>query len=559
MIYRDPLHQVLGAAEFLKTLKIPTSAPATPALGQVWEASDVLNFRASTGTKFAVDNTTGFGGDVSGTYDAISVDKLKGVSLAIAGATANQVLTFNGTSWVPTTPSATPLGAAGGDLSSTYPNPTVAKIQGVAVSTATPNNGQLMAFDGVQWAPVAPPTSATYDHNSLSGIIGSAAGYHLDANAYDAAMGAAAAGASNVFATMADVSSLASGVNWQDNVQDMSALLAVTAHKDKDVRMVEDNGKAYRFDAQSTAAASATCFVPNDITAPAAGRWLEFINPNQDHESLGGLLGGAPNDHQHLTTTQVGYLPTADQKDALAGTGTPSASNVFVTADDSRLTDARTPVAHTQAWSTITSTPTTIAGYGITDAVLISDPRLSDARVPVAHTQDFSTITNTPTTVAGYGITDAVLLSDPRLTDSRNPNGSASGDLSGNYPAPTVAAIQGTSVSSTAPVAGQALVFNGTVWAPTGSATSGLSTQKFTGSFTAASWVDNGDGTASISFAHGLTMSGGSLAIPAVYELVGGANKLVGGIDFECGPVNAIMTIDSSAKFDGSLHLVYAG
>lgn len=36
--------------------------------------------------------------------------------------------------------------------------------------------------------------------------------------------------------------------------------------------------------------------------------------------------------------------------------------------DDSRLSDARTPTAHNQAWSTITSTPTTLSGYGITDA-----------------------------------------------------------------------------------------------------------------------------------------------------------------------------------------------
>jgi hypothetical protein len=36
--------------------------------------------------------------------------------------------------------------------------------------------------------------------------------------------------------------------------------------------------------------------------------------------------------------------------------------------NDSRLSDARTPTAHTQAWSTITSTPTTRSGYGITDA-----------------------------------------------------------------------------------------------------------------------------------------------------------------------------------------------
>lgn len=41
-----------------------------------------------------------------------------------------------------------------------------------------------------------------------------------------------------------------------------------------------------------------------------------------------------------------------------------------------------TPSAHNQAWSTITGTPTTLAGYGITDAVSSSDSRLTDTRTP---------------------------------------------------------------------------------------------------------------------------------------------------------------------------------
>ena len=63
-------------------------------------------------------------------------------------------------------------------------------------------------------------------------------------------------------------------------------------------------------------------------------------------------------------------------------------------------------------WSSITLTPTTLAGYGITDAVGSSDARLSDARTPTAHSQAWSTITSTPTTRAGYGIGDVRGLAD---------------------------------------------------------------------------------------------------------------------------------------------------
>jgi hypothetical protein len=47
----------------------------------------------------------------------------------------------------------------------------------------------------------------------------------------------------------------------------------------------------------------------------------------------------------------------------------------------------------------------------------------------------------------------------------------ATGDLSGNYPAPTVAKLQGRAVSATLPTAGQALVYVGSTWTPTTLAT----------------------------------------------------------------------------------------
>lgn len=124
------------------------------------------------------------------------------------------------------------------------------------------------------------------------------------------------------------------------------------------------------------------------------------------------------------------------------------------------------PAAHTQAWSTITVTPTTLSGYGITDPVVLTSgtysnpswitglawskitgaPNIPAAQVssdwnassgvaqilnkpvlfsgsytdltnkptafpPSAHNQAWSTITTTPTTLSGYGITDAYPLS----------------------------------------------------------------------------------------------------------------------------------------------------
>lgn len=82
----------------------------------------------------------------------------------------------------------------------------------------------------------------------------------------------------------------------------------------------------------------------------------------------------------------------------LATVGTPG-TYVSVTTDTfGRITSGST----TQDWATITGRPTTLSGYGITDAYTKTE---TDAL-----TWNWSSITNTPTTLSGYGITDAVTI-----------------------------------------------------------------------------------------------------------------------------------------------------
>jgi hypothetical protein len=130
---------------------------------------------------------------------------------------------------------------------------------------------------------------------------------------------------------------------------------------------------------------------------------------------IGAATSGHTHDYAGATITNKPTLGTAAAKNVPAS-GNAAAAEV-VQGNDTRLTDARAPQAHSHAPADVTGT-----------AVVTADARLSDARTPLAHDNakhstayaaDSALTAHTGATTGAHG--GIVASSDGRLTDARTP------------------------------------------------------------------------------------------------------------------------------------------
>ena len=147
--------------------QIPVSA-LPPTIGQV------LQFNGTAWVPTTPNTSAALGGDLSGTVSAAKVVSIQGFPVKQQTPLDGQALVFNGTAgqFEPRVVSANPT--MGGDISGLASTASVIALRGVGISATTPQSGQMLQFNGSQWGPAAAPNGNPALGGDLNGVANAA-------------------------------------------------------------------------------------------------------------------------------------------------------------------------------------------------------------------------------------------------------------------------------------------------------------------------------------------------------------------------------------------------
>ncbi len=482
-----------------KRARVRSPAEASNANGDigtfVWSDSAADTFFTSTApNQFLIKSSGGVGINTNSPRSSFDVSGLATADmLRIPGGTVGQVLTSDATglaSWQ--TPSTSPTGAAGGDLSGSYPNPLVIKLNGQALLGSATTAGQVLKWTGSAWSPGA---DANNSYNAGTGLTLVSTLFALDTSFTDARY-------------------------WNENqaaagdATGLLSALSVVALRGKPigVTMPTAAGQVLKWDGTSwapgtdvgatyTAGAGLTLNANQfalDTTFADARYWNETqamigdVTGTAGANTVARILGrdistSPPFDQAILKWNQPAqrWEPAPDANTAYtAGAGLTLVSNQF--ALDTTFADARYWNENQAAAGDATGLLSALSVVALrgkpVSATMPTTPGQvlkwdgtswapgTDSISSLTAGAGISIVSNTVSVATG-GIVNAMVndVAWGKITGAPAafpPNGAASGDLSGSFPSPTVARINGSPLSGAPTAAGQVLKWTGAAWSP---------------------------------------------------------------------------------------------